>query len=24
VNPDWDPLWSPERIEARIRAYLGF
>ena len=24
VNLVWDPLWSPERIEPRIRAYLGF
>jgi metal-sulfur cluster biosynthetic enzyme len=24
VNLVWDPLWSPERIELRIRAYLGF
>ena len=24
VNLVWEPLWSPERIEPRIRAYLGF
>jgi metal-sulfur cluster biosynthetic enzyme len=24
VNLVWDPLWSPDRIEPRIRAYLGF
>ena len=24
VNLIWDPMWSPERIEPRIRAYLGF
>lgn len=24
VNLVWTPLWSPERIEPRIRAYLGF
>ncbi len=24
VNLVWSPLWSPERIEPRIRAYLGF
>jgi metal-sulfur cluster biosynthetic enzyme len=24
VNLVWDPFWSPERIEPRIRAYLGF
>lgn len=24
VNLVWDPMWSPERIEPRIRAYLGF
>ena len=20
----WSPMWSPERIEPRVRAYLGF
>jgi metal-sulfur cluster biosynthetic enzyme len=24
VNLVWDPPWTPERIEPRIRAYLGF
>ena len=24
VNLVWSPLWSPERIEPRVRAYLGF
>ena len=24
VNLVWSPLWSPDRIEPRIRAYLGF
>lgn len=24
VNLVWDPLWTPERIEPRVRAYLGF
>jgi len=24
VNLIWDPMWTPERIEPRIRAYLGF
>ena len=24
VNLVWDPMWTPERIEPRIRAYLGF
>lgn len=24
VNLVWTPLWSPDRIEPRIRAYLGF
>jgi metal-sulfur cluster biosynthetic enzyme len=24
VNLVWSPPWSPERIEPRIRAYLGF
>jgi metal-sulfur cluster biosynthetic enzyme len=24
VNLVWDPMWSPERIEPRIRAYMGF
>lgn len=24
VNLVWDPLWSPDRIEPRIKAYLGF
>jgi metal-sulfur cluster biosynthetic enzyme len=23
VNLVWSPFWSPERIEPRIRAYLG-
>jgi len=24
VNLIWDPMWTPDRIEPRIRAYLGF
>jgi metal-sulfur cluster biosynthetic enzyme len=24
VNLVWDPVWTPERIEPRIRSYLGF
>ena len=24
VNLVWSPFWSPDRIEPRIRAYLGF
>jgi metal-sulfur cluster biosynthetic enzyme len=24
VNLVWDPFWTPERIEPRVRAYLGF
>ncbi len=24
VNLIWDPMWTPEKIEPRIRAYLGF
>jgi metal-sulfur cluster biosynthetic enzyme len=24
VNIVWQPMWSPERIEPRVRAYLGF
>ena len=24
VNLVWDPIWSPEKIEPRVRAYLGF
>lgn len=24
VNLVWNPMWSPERIEPRVRAYLGF
>jgi metal-sulfur cluster biosynthetic enzyme len=24
VNLVWDPFWSPDRIEPRVRAYLGF
>jgi metal-sulfur cluster biosynthetic enzyme len=24
VNLVWSPPWSPERIEPRVRAYLGF
>ncbi len=24
VNLVWTPMWSPERIEPRVRAYLGF
>ncbi len=24
VNLVWDPPWTPERIEPRIRTYLGF
>jgi len=23
INLVWTPLWSPERIEPRIKAYLG-
>lgn len=23
VNLVWNPMWSPERIEPRVRAYLG-
>ena len=23
VNLVWSPMWSPERIEPRVRAYLG-
>ena len=24
VNLVWDPFWTPEKIEPRVRAYLGF
>src|SRR5580658_6168380 len=24
INLVWTPFWSPERIEPRVRAYLGF
>lgn len=24
VNLVWSPMWTPERIEPRVRAYLGF
>jgi len=24
VNLIWSPPWTPERIEPRVRAYLGF
>jgi metal-sulfur cluster biosynthetic enzyme len=24
INLVWSPPWTPERIEARVRAYLGF
>jgi len=24
INLVWDPFWTPERIEPRVRAYLGF
>ena len=24
VNLVWDPMWSPDRIQPRIRAYMGF
>ena len=24
MNLVWSPFWSPERIEPRVRAYLGF
>ena len=24
MNLVWDPMWTPERIEPRVRAYLGF
>lgn len=24
LNLVWDPLWSPEKMEPRIRAYMGF
>ena len=24
VNLVWSPIWSPDRIEPRVRAYLGF
>jgi metal-sulfur cluster biosynthetic enzyme len=23
INLVWDPYWSPERIEPRVRAYMG-
>jgi len=24
VNLVWSPPWTPDRIEPRVRAYLGF
>ena len=24
MNLVWSPFWSPDRIEPRVRAYLGF
>ena len=24
MNLVWSPMWSPERIEPRVRAYMGF
>jgi metal-sulfur cluster biosynthetic enzyme len=24
INLVWSPPWTPERIEPRVRAYLGF
>ena len=24
VNLVWSPMWIPDRIEPRVRAYLGF
>ena len=24
VNLVWSPMWTPERIEPRVRAYMGF
>lgn len=24
INLVWSPMWSPDRIEPRVRAYLGF
>ncbi len=24
MNLVWSPMWSPDRIEPRVRAYLGF
>ena len=24
VNIVWQPMWTPDRIEPRVRAYLGF
>jgi metal-sulfur cluster biosynthetic enzyme len=24
INLVWQPMWSPERIEPRVRAYMGF
>jgi metal-sulfur cluster biosynthetic enzyme len=24
VHLVWSPMWSPDRIEPRVRAYLGF
>jgi metal-sulfur cluster biosynthetic enzyme len=23
INLVWDPMWTPERIEPRVRAYMG-
>ena len=24
INLVWSPIWTPERIEPRVRAYMGF
>jgi metal-sulfur cluster biosynthetic enzyme len=24
MNLVWEPMWSPDRMEPRIKAYLGF
>ena len=24
INLVWSPMWTPERIEPRVRAYMGF
>jgi len=23
INLVWDPMWTPDRIEPRVRAYMG-